>query len=151
MNYNNLSARELIHYLDLYSEDPIVLRLVKLLKEESIVQELVDVGMNPDTMTFEADYQHVSPGEYIDQLRRDVDYYVEERDSLENEVDELRQEVKRMSTIGIMNFVADVHHKLEMATLEKNRATRAAEEERKRREEAEQKFEFWDKLHHGIK
>ncbi len=151
MNYNTLSDKELIHYLDIYSDDLVVRRLVKLLQEDSVVKELIDVGMDPTNMTFEHDWQHLSPGDYIEQLRRDIEYYIDERDEMEQEKDRLEREVNRLSTISLVNFIADVHHKLEVSQMERDRANRQAEQERVLRKEAEKKFEFWDKINHGIK
>ena len=152
MNYEHLSVKELIHYLDLYHEDPLVRRLVKLLREESLIEDLEQVGMDPVDKVFKDDgWEYRTPSEYIQHLRNDIDYHVRECDDLQSQVYDLEKEVNRLSTIGIMNFVADVHHKLEMAKMEQGRAERIAEHEKKLRQEAEQKFEFWEKLNHGIK
>lgn len=151
MNYEHLTAKELIHYLDLYSEDPMVRRLVRLLQEDWLMEELIDAGMDPDSRQFKHDWEYYGPREYIEHLRNDVDYYVRERDEMEAQVFELEKEVKRLGTISLVNFIADVHHKLEMAKMEQGRAERIAEHEKTLRKEAEQKFEFWDKMNHGIK
>jgi hypothetical protein len=151
MNYNSLSDKELLNYLDLYNDDPLVRRLLKILEEGSIVQELVDAGMDPTNRTFEHDWQHLSPGDYIEQLRRDMEYHIEERDEIEQEKEHLEREVTRLSTMSLVKFIADVHQTLEMNKSERDRAVRQSEHERKLRNEAEQKFEFWEKLNHGIK
>jgi len=151
MNYEAMSTKELIHYLDLYSDDPLVRRLVKLLQEESLVTELVEAGMDPVTREFENDWNQYSPGEYIRQLRSDLDYYVRECDDLQSQIQSLEKEVSRMGTVNLISFIADVHHKLEMAKMEQGRAERIAENEKKLRKEAEQKFEFWDKMNNGIR
>ncbi len=151
MNYQSMSTKELVHYLDLYSEDPVVRRLVHLMQEESLVQELVDAGMDPVTRTFEHEWQSMSPGDYIEHIRRDMEYYIDERDEFEREVEDLKREVNRLSTISLVKFIGDVSDKLNVANSEMNRQRRIAENERKLREEAEQKFEFWEKLNHGIK
>jgi predicted RNase H-like nuclease (RuvC/YqgF family) len=152
MNYNNLSVKELIHYLDLYNDDPLVRRLVVLLREESLVEELEEVGMDPNTKTFRDEgWDYRGPGEYIEHLRNDVDYYVREADELRTEVHNLEKEVARLSARGVASLLAEVHDTLESAKMEEGRYRRMAEHEKKLREEAEQKFEFWDKLHYGIK
>jgi hypothetical protein len=151
MNYNTLSDKELLNYLDLYSDDPVVRRLLKILEEDSLVQELTEVGMDPLARTFEHDWQHLSPSNYIVELRRDAEYYMDERDAMEQEKEQLEREVTRLSTMSLVNFVADVQHKMEMNTMELARANKRAEQERELRKEAEQKFEFWDKINHGIK
>jgi predicted Holliday junction resolvase-like endonuclease len=76
---------------------------------------------------------------------------MDERDQMEHEKDELEREVTRLSTMSLVNFVADVQHKMEMNTMERDRAVKRAEQERELRKEAEQKFEFWDKMNHGVK
>ncbi len=151
MNYQTMSTKELVHYLDLYSTDPIVRRLVQLLQEESLVQELVNVGMDPVDRTFEHDWQHLSPGDYIEQLRRDMEYHIEERDEIEQEKEQLEREVNRLSTTSLVKFIADVHQTLEMNKMERDRAVRQSKKEQELRKEAEQKFEFWDKMNHGIR
>jgi hypothetical protein len=151
MNYDNLTTKELINYLDLTSTDPLVLRLIDLLKDESLSVELEEAGMDPITREFRDDGVYLSPAEYINQLQRDRDYYLDESDDQRRQIDSLEAEIKRLGTINLMNFIADVQHKMEMATMEKDRAVRRAEQERELRKEAEQKFEFWDKMNHGIR
>lgn len=152
MNYQHLTAKELIRYLDLTSTDPLVRKLIQLLQDESLMEELEAVGMDPDTKAFRDDgWEYRSPGEYIEHLRRERDYYLEESDDQRRQIDQLEAEVKRMGTINLMNFIADVQHKMEMTTMEKDRAVRAAAADRKLREEAEHKFEFWEKMNHGIR
>jgi uncharacterized protein YlxW (UPF0749 family) len=56
-----------------------------------------------------------------------------------------------LSTTSLVKFIADVHQTLEMNKSERDRALRQSEQERERRKEAEQKFEFWEKLNHGVK
>ena len=151
MNYETLSAKELIHYLDLYSNDPVVRRLVKLLQEESLVEELVEAGMDPVSREFEHDWEHLSPAEYIYKLKSDIDYYKQEVDDKDTEIFNLNKEVNRLSTKSLVSFIADVQQTLEFAKMEEGRAKRIAEHEKQLRQEAEKKFEFWEKLNHGVK
>lgn len=152
MNYQHLTTKELIRYLDLTSTDPLVRKLIQLLQDESLIEELEAVGMDPDSKVFKDDgWEYRSPGEYIEHLRREVDYYVGERNHAEDQVLELEAEIKRLGTMSIVNFIADVKHKLDMNNLETARANNRAESERVLRKEAEQKFEFWDKMNHGVK
>lgn len=151
MRTEHLTTKELINYLDFTSTDPMVRRLIQLLQEEGLVHELVEVGMDPVGRTFEHDWQYLSPGNYIVQLRNDAEYYMDERNQMELEKDELEREVARLSTLSLVSFIADVQHKLEMTNMECARANKRAEQERELRKEAEQKFEFWDKMNHGVK
>ena len=151
MNYTNLTKSELIRYLDLSSTDPLVRKLVTLLQEEGLVRELTEVGMDPVTHKFEYDYDFYGPAEYINHLCNEVDFYQREREEAEYQIHQLEKEIKGLSTMTLMNFIADVNHKMEMNNLELARANNRAEAERAQRKEAEQKFEFWEKLNHGIK
>lgn len=152
MNYNHLTAKELIRYLGLTSTDPLVCRLVTLLQEESLIEELEEAGMDPVTKEFKDDgWNHRGPAEYIQHLRNDVDYYVREAEDLQEQVYSLEKEVAKLGARGVASLLADIHHTLEAAKMEEGRQRRIAENERKLREEAEQKFEFWEKLNHGIK
>lgn len=151
MKTEHLTIKELINYLDFTSTDPMVLRLVHSLKNESLSVELEEAGMDPTIRKFKDDWEYFSPAEYINHLQRERDYYLEESDDQRHQIEQLEAEIKRMSTTTLMNFIADVQHKMEMTTMEKDRAVRAAAADRKLREEAEQKFEFWDKMNHGIR
>jgi predicted RNase H-like nuclease (RuvC/YqgF family) len=152
MNYNNLSVKELVHYLDLYNDDPLVRRLVVLLREESLIEELEAVGMDPATKEFKDEgWNYRGPAEYIEHLRNEIDYYVREADDLQTEVHNLEKEVAKLSARGVASLLAEVHDTLEAAKMEEGRYRRMAEHEKKLREEAEHKFEFWEKLNHGIK
>lgn len=151
MNYLTMSSKELIHYLDFNSQDPIVRRLVKLLQEESLVEDLVAAGMDPETREFKHDWSYYSPSEFIEKLQNDVEYMDQDLIEKEREIADLEREVTRLSTKSLVQFIADVHEKLESAKMEEGRARRIAEHEKKLREEAEHKFEFWDKMNNGIR
>jgi predicted RNase H-like nuclease (RuvC/YqgF family) len=152
MNYVNMTPKELVHYLDLYSEDPVVRRLVEFLRQDTLVEDLVEVGMDPDNNTFRYDgYQDLPPSDYIRQLRNDADFYEREADDKSYEIENLNKEINRLSTKSLVSFIADVQQTLETAKMEEGRHRRIAEHEKKLREEAEQKFEFWEKMNHGIR
>ena len=152
MNYLNMTPKELVHYLDLYSEDPVVRRLVEFLSNNTLVEDLVEAGMDPVDMTFEYDgWERKTPADYIHALKNDVNYFEREADEKDYEIENLKKEVNRLSTKSLVSFIADVQQTLETAKMEQGRAERRAEHEKKLREEAEQKFEFWDKMNHGIR
>ncbi len=146
-----LSDKEFINRLDLESTDPVVRRLLAILGDNSIRLELEEVGMDHEDCTFSHDWQNLSPGEYIEQLRKDIDYCNQDLEALEQEKLDLEREVNRLSTISLVKFIGDVSDKLDVANSEMHRHRRIAEQEKKLREEAEQKFEFWEKLNYGGK
>jgi hypothetical protein len=79
-NFNHLTYTELLNYLDLTATDPATRRLVELLYYDNttLVQQLIDEGMDPTVFEFEDGYESYSPGEYIRHLRNEVDYYADE-------------------------------------------------------------------------
>ena len=108
MNYDSMTARELIHYLDLYSDDPLVRRLVKLFSQDELIAELVDVGMDPETQMFEIDWGHESAGEHIRGLRSSLEHAQDEADDLRDRCEKLQEELDQLKTRSIMDFVQEV-------------------------------------------
>ena len=110
MNYESMTARELVHYLDLYSTDPVVRRLVKLFTHEELIAELVDAGMDPDTLMFQIDWGHESPGEYIQSLRNSLRDAEDEASELRHRCEDLDEQLEQLQTRSIMDFIDEVRH-----------------------------------------
>jgi len=146
-----LSNKEFINRLDLESTDPVIRRLLAIINDDTIRVELEEAGMDPVDCTFEHDWEHLYPADYIRKLRDDIDYYKRDIDDKDTEIYNLNKEINRLSTTSLVSFIADVQHTLETAKMEEGRARRIAENEKKLREEAEHKFEFWEKLNYGGK
>ena len=110
MNYNAMTDRELLHYLDLYSEDPVVRRLMHLLGNTrgSIVEELEEAGMDPQTLTFHDDYDRMFPGEYIEHLRSQLQEAEAEVEDLQYKLDEAVEERDNLKTRTIAEFIQEV-------------------------------------------
>lgn len=109
MNYNALDDLELLKYLDLYSDDPLIRRLVKISQHSGIIEELVDAGMNIDTKEFEGDYNYYSVGDYIRHLRDQVIYHENESDNWQNKYNDVREERDQLRA----RSVADLLHEME--------------------------------------
>ena len=110
MNYNAMTDRELLHYLDLYSEDPVVRRLVHLLGEArgSLITDLEEAGMDPQTLTFGHGWNTMYPGEYIEHLRSQLHDAEAEVEDLQYKLDEAVEERDNLKTRGIMEFIQEV-------------------------------------------
>jgi predicted RNase H-like nuclease (RuvC/YqgF family) len=106
-----------------------------------ILDDLEDAGMCPDTCTFENTY---SPGQYIRHLENEIDYLANERNQLQDELHELK-------ATTLIDFIANVKQELHTAKWSIEESRRVAQREKELRIEAEQKWEMWDKLHHGIR
>lgn len=146
MNYNVMTSRELIHYLDLYNTDPVVQRLVKLLQEESVVQELVDVGMDPVTRTFKDDWERCTPGEYIEELRHQVRSLEDECDDLKKHKEELEDECDRLKSRSVLEFLQEVEReKRENQSLVRE-AMKTVKAYKDENDNLKQKIDMWGKL-----
>jgi len=110
MNYNAMTDRELLHYLDLYSEDPVVRRLMHLLgnTRSSLIAELEEAGMDPQTWTFQDDYDAMFPGEYIDHLRSQLQHAQDEADSLQWKLDGVIEERDQLKTRSVVDLIEEV-------------------------------------------
>ena len=108
MNYHSMTARELVHYLSLYNDDPLVRRLVSLFSNDSLMADLVDAGMDPDTQLFQIDWGHESPGEHIRSLRNSLEDAQDEASELRYRCDDLEEKLEQLKTRSIMDFVQEV-------------------------------------------
>ena len=110
MNYNAMTDRELLHYLDLYSEDPVVRRLMHLLGNTrgNLIAELEEAGMDPQTWTFQDDYDAMFPGEYIEHLRSQLQHAQDEADSLQWKLDGVIEERDQLKTRSIAELIEEV-------------------------------------------
>lgn len=54
MNYDSMADHELLHYLDLYSDDPLIRRLINVLARTrgALIDDLEDAGMDLQSWTF---------------------------------------------------------------------------------------------------
>ena len=110
MNYESMTARELVHYLSMYNDDPLVRRLVSLFSNDSLVTELVDAGMDPDTQLFQIDWGHESPGEYIQSLRNSLRDAEDEASEWRHRCEDLEEQLEQLKTRSIMDFIDEVRH-----------------------------------------
>lgn len=108
MKYDVMTVRELIHYLDLYSTDPVVRLLLDKINNEDLVSQLVDVGMDPVTNTFDDDRMTFYPGEYIEHLRRELFDVRDELDDLQYRYDDVVEQRDELKTRNIMDFIEEV-------------------------------------------
>jgi hypothetical protein len=110
MNYNSMTDLELLHYLDIYSDDPLIRRLVDVLGKTrgALLTDLENAGMDPDTWMFRTDWQSMYPGDYIIHLEKQLQYSEEELSGLQYRYDDLLEDRDRLKTRSIMDFVEEV-------------------------------------------
>ena len=150
MNYNAMSDTEFMHYLDIYNDDPIVRRLIGVLERTrgALVDDLVDAGMDAQDWTFGTGWSKQSPGQYIRQLRHELDQAESDLRLAQRELADLEDERDRLKTRTIMQFIEEVQAEKRSATYKVTVAMeetkRIAEENAKLREQ----IDMWGRLNH---
>lgn len=146
MNYSHLSDAELLNYLDLTNDDPVVRRLIKMLAEGSIRQELTSIGMDPVSDTFDHNYQDLSPAEYIEHLRRDLEWLDEECDQYKSELESTKQEAHKLKTRSVAELISELNTAIKVSDSAAHRASREAAKANEEREEMKSKLKVWNHL-----
>jgi hypothetical protein len=143
MNLDMLSPQELIHYLDLYSTDPVVRKLVKMLEADNIIADLVDIGMDPLTQTFDSDWDRDSPAEYIERLRSELEYAQEEQRIAEEDREYAQSETERYKNRSVAELLSDALREIDAAKSQASMAQREAEKLRNHNEDLTAKLNTW--------
>ena len=107
-----MTDTELLHYLDLYSEDPLIRRLVDVLTRTrgALIDDLESAGMDPRSWTFGDGYNKFSPGQYIDELRNDLRHAEDQLEIAQREIVQIEDERDQLKTRSIMKFIEEVQH-----------------------------------------
>jgi len=102
---------ELLHYLDLYSDDPLIRRLIDVLTRTrgEIISDLEEAGMDPQTWTFGDGWNKMFPGQYITDLEKQVRYAEEELDDVRYKLEQTVEERDELKTRSIMDFIQEVY------------------------------------------
>ena len=148
MNYTMLSDAELLHYLDLESEDPIIRRLLNLMLRDTsgLYADLVSAGMDPKTFEFERDYECRSPGDYIRHLENEIDYYKRESDDWEYKFDDMTQERDQLRARNIAKVLHEMEKEVMAANNIKQETERDLNKFRKENEMLREKLGMWNVL-----
>ena len=101
---------ELLHYLDLYSDDPLIRRLIDVLTRTrgEIISDLEEAGMDPQTWTFGDGWNKMFPGQYITHLESQVEYAEKELDDVQYKLEQAEEKLEQLQTRSIMEFVQEV-------------------------------------------
>jgi hypothetical protein len=127
MNLNHLSDDELLRYLDKYSEDPIMRRVVDILlyKQDSIISDLVAAGMDPQDCTFsENSFNYYNPGEYITHLTNEIDSIETDLENAQYDLREAEIKIKRQEARTVSALIAELNEQLNQMASERDQAWR---------------------------
>jgi hypothetical protein len=110
MNYNSMSDTELLHYLDLYSEDPLIRRLVDVLARTrgALIDDLESAGMDSQSWTFGDGWSKFSPGQYIEELRNDLRHAENELEIAQQEILQIEDERDQLKVRSIIQLIEEV-------------------------------------------
>ena len=148
MNYNAMTDIELMHYLDLYSDDPVIRRLIDVLTRTrgAIISDLEYAGMDPQTWTFQDDYHRMFPGQYITDLRH-------QRDDLESELnhekykrEEAETELNELKTRSIMDFVQEVWQEKRTASFKVSEAMKETAQVKEQNAKLKEQLDMWARM-----
>lgn len=142
----NLTYKELINYIDLNSTDPMVRRLLEILqdRDESIVEGLVQAGMDPVDHRFDYDGYYYSPGQYIDQLRNDVDFHEREAQEWEEKYQNMKDERDQLRARSVADLLADMRERIRRAEATAGEADREVTRLQRRNADLEEKINVWN-------
>ena len=148
MNYNSMTDAELLHYLDIYNDDPLIRRLVDVMSntQGALLSDLENAGMDPDTWMFRTDWQSMYPGEYIIHLESQLRHVEEELSALQYKYDDLLEERDQLKTRSIMDFIEEVkQEKKDNQDLVKE-AMATVQAFKKENERLKEQIDMWGRL-----
>jgi hypothetical protein len=145
MNYNAMSDHELMHYLDLYSTDPLVRRLIGVLARTrgALIDDLVDAGMDAQDWTFGEGWNKFSPGQYIEELRNDVERAEDELRLAQDELSGMLDECERLKTRTIMQFIEEVQSEKRISKANADEAYKEAARVRQENAKLREQIDMW--------
>ena len=139
---------ELLHYLDIYNDDPLIRRLVDVMSNTrgALLSDLENAGMDPDTWMFRTDWQSMYPGDYIIHLESQLRHTEEELSGLQYRYDDLEEERDRLRTKSIMDFVQEVNNERLRASLTASEARKETEKVREENAKLREQIDMWAKM-----
>lgn len=142
---SNLSFKELINYLDLHNTDPMVRKLLEYIsiKEENIIDGLVQAGMSPVDFQFDYDGYYYTPGQFIERLRSDLDYHERESAEWEGKFHSMREERNRFRARSVADILSDMSEQIRKAESERDQANRIITRVQEKNKELEDKINVW--------
>jgi hypothetical protein len=141
----NYTYQELVHYLDISTTDPLVRKLIDFIitGENTVLEQLIEEGMDPVTQTFYHDHEELDPGTYIHHLKRDSDYYQEEMEIAQNERDEEQVKRKRLETRSVADLLASMEEIVKRSKAEVDNANRIQRKTEQENDELKEKINVW--------
>jgi hypothetical protein len=150
MNYNSMSDYELLHYLDLSSDDPLIRRLINVLAKTrgALIDDLESAGMDSQSWTFGEGWVKYSPGQYIEELRNDVRHAEDELELAQRELEQMADERDQLKTRSIMQLITEAQQEKNAAASRANEAWTETNRVRKENDKLREQIDMWGRLNH---
>ena len=150
MNYNSMTDTELLHYLDLSSNDPLIRRLINVLAKTrgALIDDLESAGMDSQSWTFGEGWNKYSPGQYIEELRNDVSRAEDELELAQEELEQMRDERDQLKTRNIMQFIDEVNKEKIRCSLIASDAMKESNKVREENDKLREQIDMWGRLNH---
>jgi hypothetical protein len=150
MNYNSMSDQELLHYLDLSSNDPLIRRLINVLAKTrgALIDDLESAGMDSQTWTFRDGCIQWSPGQYIEELRNDLRRAEDDLEMAQHELEQAIDERDQLKVRGVMQLIEEVNREKTRCSLIASDAMKDANRVREENDKLREQIDMWGRLNH---
>lgn len=150
MYLGQLSDKELLSHLDLTSTDPLILRLVEIVRNAhgGLIDDLIDEGMDIEDYTFKDGYHgdyHYAP-KFIRHLRDDRAYWKDEYHLLQDEVEELKSKLKERETLTVAKLIEELRFEIDQSVSSRRLMQSKLERAQYEHEEMRKKLDMWDTM-----
>jgi hypothetical protein len=143
-----MSDYELLHYLDLSSNDPLIRRLINVLAKTrgALIDDLESAGMDSQSWTFGEGWNKYSPGQYIEELRNDVERAEDELRLAQDELSGMQDECERLKARTIMQFIEEVQSEKRISKVNADEAYKEAARVRQENAKLREQIDMWGRL-----
>jgi hypothetical protein len=148
MNLNHLSDKELIQYADKHTEDPLARRLVDILmaRQEGIITELIEAGMDSVHWTFVYEHQEYSPKDYIEHLLKQLAYTEDDLWVAQGELKDRIDDLKKLEARTVLELMTELKKTIERADAERDQARQERDHARNSEQNMKSKMKVWRAL-----
>ena len=150
MNYNSMNDTELLHYLDLYSGDPLIQRLIGVLSrtQGALIEDLEDAGMDTHSWTFDDGYIKRSPGQHIQELQHERNSAESELRLAQHELEQVSKERDQLAARGVMELIDEVNVIRKLSNAQTAAAQQDANRVREENAKLREQIDMWGKMNY---
>ena len=140
-----LTFKELVHYLDMTTTDPMIRRLLDFVLEgeENIVHGLLDAGMDPHDFRFHDDGMWHTPGDYVMHLRNELDFHEREASEWRYKYEDMKDERDGLRARSVADLLSEMNTQLRRSEVERENIARAARAVELENKELKDKINVW--------